>query len=121
MATVTYLAVPYAEKDAAKALGARWDAAKKQWYAPHAADEELVRRWPINTAPVCLHGEDRTFGGNELFVDLITTLVLSVFVFIYGLCPCVYFPMSHTTVRLCFFLYTAPFDTLYLLVMAFAF
>ena len=27
-----YLNVPYAEKDAAKALGAKWDAAKKKWY-----------------------------------------------------------------------------------------
>ncbi len=30
----TYLAVPFKDKDAAKALGARWDAAKRQWYAP---------------------------------------------------------------------------------------
>jgi len=34
----TYLTVPYAEKDAAKALGAKWDAAQKKWYAPASAD-----------------------------------------------------------------------------------
>jgi hypothetical protein len=28
---------------------------------------------------------------------------------------------AHATVRLCVFLYTAPFDSLYLLVIAFAF
>lgn len=30
----TYLNVPYANKDEAKALGARWDRMKKQWYMP---------------------------------------------------------------------------------------
>lgn len=32
--TATYLNVPYANKDEAKALGARWDRMKKQWYMP---------------------------------------------------------------------------------------
>ncbi len=30
----TYLAVPYADRDAAKALGARWDTTEKAWFAP---------------------------------------------------------------------------------------
>lgn len=30
----TYLNVPYAEKDGAKALGAKWDKFKKKWYLP---------------------------------------------------------------------------------------
>lgn len=30
----TYLSVPYAEKDGAKALGAKWDRFKKKWYLP---------------------------------------------------------------------------------------
>jgi hypothetical protein len=29
---------PFAEKDAVKALGARWDAAKKCWYITDVAD-----------------------------------------------------------------------------------
>ena len=32
-----YLNVPFAEKDAAKALGARWDAKARKWYVPSAA------------------------------------------------------------------------------------
>ncbi len=30
----TYLAVPFKEKDSAKALGARWDRDAGQWYVP---------------------------------------------------------------------------------------
>jgi len=43
--TKTYLNVPYAEKDAAKALGARWDAANKKWYAPANIDIQLLAKW----------------------------------------------------------------------------
>lgn len=43
-----YLAVPYSEKDTAKALGARWNPTVKKWYAPHA-EEELVKRWCGNS------------------------------------------------------------------------
>ena len=32
------LVTPFAEKDAAKALGARWDATKKLWYIVDVAD-----------------------------------------------------------------------------------
>ncbi|OQW74037.1 MAG: hypothetical protein BVN35_11095 [Proteobacteria bacterium ST_bin11] len=41
----TYLNVPYAEKDAAKALGARWDAAIKKWYVPANKDIALFAQW----------------------------------------------------------------------------
>lgn len=41
----TYLNVPFAEKDAAKALGAKWDAAKKKWYVPAGLGEEQFGRW----------------------------------------------------------------------------
>ncbi|CAG1021541.1 DNA primase TraC [Methylococcales bacterium] len=41
----TYLNVPYAQKDAAKALGARWDAARKKWYAPSGVDIALFVQW----------------------------------------------------------------------------
>lgn len=33
-AVATYLNVPYAEKDEAKSLGAKWDKFKKKWYMP---------------------------------------------------------------------------------------
>lgn len=41
----TYLNVPYAQKDAAKALGARWDAANKKWYVPADKDITLFAQW----------------------------------------------------------------------------
>lgn len=34
----TYLYVAYGDKEAAKALGARWDGKQKQWYAPEGTD-----------------------------------------------------------------------------------
>jgi hypothetical protein len=40
-----YLNVPYAEKDAAKAVGARWDAAAKKWYATANLDIGLFAKW----------------------------------------------------------------------------
>jgi len=43
------LVTPFAEKDAAKALGARWDSAKKTWYIQNVADLAPFRRWiPAN-------------------------------------------------------------------------
>lgn len=67
----TYLGVSFAEKDAAKHLGARWDAEKRLWYVTDA-NSPAVARWPLNTAllPDVFPGEDRTFG-TGLFVDLI--------------------------------------------------
>jgi len=41
----TYLNVPFAQKDAAKALGARWDAANKKWYVPANKDITLFEQW----------------------------------------------------------------------------
>ncbi|MEJ7138680.1 exodeoxyribonuclease VII large subunit [Amphibiibacter pelophylacis] len=40
-----YLQVPYAEKDAAKALGARWDAAQRRWYAPDGLNLDPFAAW----------------------------------------------------------------------------
>jgi len=39
------LVTPFAEKDAAKALGARWDAAQKVWYITDVADLTPFLRW----------------------------------------------------------------------------
>jgi hypothetical protein len=39
------LVTPFAEKDAVKALGARWDAAKKVWYITDVADLTPFMRW----------------------------------------------------------------------------
>ena len=42
------LVTPFAEKDKAKALGARWDAAKKCWYIVDAADLTPFLSWIPN-------------------------------------------------------------------------
>jgi hypothetical protein len=39
------LITPFAEKDAVKALGARWDATKKLWYITNVADLTPFLRW----------------------------------------------------------------------------
>lgn len=39
------LVTPFAEKDAVKALGARWDGAKKLWYITDVADLTPFMRW----------------------------------------------------------------------------
>jgi hypothetical protein len=39
------LVTPFAEKDAVKALGARWDSAKKCWYIIDVADLTPFARW----------------------------------------------------------------------------
>lgn len=39
------LKVPFAEKDSAKALGARWDPAKKIWYIKDVSDLTPFSRW----------------------------------------------------------------------------
>ena len=41
-----YLNVPFAQKDQAKALGARWDGVQKKWYAPADKDIALFANWP---------------------------------------------------------------------------
>ena len=39
------LKVPFAEKDAAKKLGARWDAARKLWYVADKDDMAPFSKW----------------------------------------------------------------------------
>lgn len=39
------LKVPFAEKDQAKKLGARWDAARKIWYVEAKADLSPFAKW----------------------------------------------------------------------------
>ena len=65
-----YLDVPYADKDAAKALGARWDPAAKRWYDPRPPSPGLHRWAARPDVPDLLPGEDRAFG-TGLFVDLV--------------------------------------------------
>ena len=41
----TILNVPYAEKDEARALGARWNPTRKKWYVPDGVDAAPFARW----------------------------------------------------------------------------
>ncbi|WP_263251283.1 DUF5710 domain-containing protein [Saccharopolyspora rosea] len=68
--TRIWLDVPFAEKDEAKSLGARWDPAEKRWYAPRTGMTDLERWAALPDVPDLLPGEDRAFGAG-LFVDLV--------------------------------------------------
>ena len=50
------LYVPYAEKDAAKALGAKWDPHQKTWYAPsHDLYVDKLSKWhSLSTTPTSI-------------------------------------------------------------------
>jgi hypothetical protein len=68
--TRIWLDVPFAEKDEAKARGARWDPAAGRWFAPSPGMAGLQRWAALPDIPALLPGEDRTFGSG-LFVDLV--------------------------------------------------
>lgn len=41
-----YYQVPYTDREAAKAVGARWDPAHKLWYAPTlAVSDDMEKHW----------------------------------------------------------------------------
>jgi len=65
-----YLDVPFAEKDKAKALGARWDPQARRWYDPRPPTTGLDQWATRSDVPDLLPGEDREFGSG-LFVDMI--------------------------------------------------
>jgi exodeoxyribonuclease VII large subunit len=63
----TYLTVPFSQKDKAKALGARWDTAQRQWYVPSGLELAPFQAW----LPV---GEAVSAAGASTSRDLITPL-----------------------------------------------
>ena len=44
-----YLNVPFAEKDQAKSLGARWDSQAKQWFVPDGISAQPFTQWLAQT------------------------------------------------------------------------
>ena len=48
---MTFLNVPYAEKDEARALGARWNPGRKRWYVPDGVALEPFQKWLKEGAP----------------------------------------------------------------------
>lgn len=65
-----WLDVPFSQKDAAKAAGARWDPNARRWFAPREGMAGLQRWAALPDVPDLLPGEDRAFG-QGLFVDLV--------------------------------------------------
>jgi Domain of unknown function (DUF5710) len=68
-----YFKVDVGEKHVAKAYGGRWDADLRTWYADTLATIQALSAHfkQRNMVPVQLIGEDRSFAGNQLFIDLI--------------------------------------------------
>ncbi|MBF0325866.1 MAG: DUF1738 domain-containing protein [Alphaproteobacteria bacterium] len=46
-----FIAVPFAEKDQAKAAGAKWDRQEKSWYVPEGLNPEPFAKWAAGAAP----------------------------------------------------------------------
>jgi hypothetical protein len=51
-----YLNVPFAQKDQAKALGARWDAVQKKWHVPADKEIALFAKWRSEAGAVTSPG-----------------------------------------------------------------
>jgi len=61
---ITYLQVPYAEKERAKKLGARWDIARKTWYIENVVDVTPFMRWMTDLqkqGPVKTYEKKKTY------------------------------------------------------------
>lgn len=60
MTNRTYLNVPYAQKDEAKRLGARWDPSNKAWYIPSTTDTTPFQLWLPHPSDALRSGYLRT-------------------------------------------------------------
>ena len=52
----TYLNVSFKDKDAAKALGARWDGLQKQWFVPPGRELAPFAQWQ-GCKSFCVNGQ----------------------------------------------------------------
>lgn len=66
---VIYLNIPYSEKKVAKEYGAIWDKDCKRWFCEDESNE-LCKLYDIYKE-IDIIGEDRSYGGSELFIDMI--------------------------------------------------
>jgi putative DNA primase/helicase len=64
----TYLAVPYDERQEAKAIGARWDAVKKAWYVGPGVEPEKIAKWELR------HQEPVTLDPRAEFAEVLRSL-----------------------------------------------
>ena len=65
---MTFLNVPYAEKDEARALGARWNPGRKRWYVPSGVALEPFEQWLKSGpgAPGASKGRVDTFAAKQV-------------------------------------------------------
>ena len=66
-----YLAVPYNERQVAKAAGARWDKQAKSWYIGPQGDTDRLSRWLPENAP---NQQDPTMSPREEFAAAMKSL-----------------------------------------------
>jgi len=59
-----YIAVPYEQKDDARRLGARWDAAARSWYIPGGVASEPFARWQDTSRTTAENGAAPTDGAD---------------------------------------------------------
>jgi hypothetical protein len=67
---VIYLNIPYKDRKIAKEYGGIWDKDNKRWFCDDETNE-LCSLYEIYNSKIEIKGEDRSIGGNELFIDLI--------------------------------------------------
>jgi len=65
---MVYLNIPYSDRKIAKEYGAIWDKDCKKWYCEE--ENELCKLYE-KFRKIEIIGEDRTFGGSELYIDMI--------------------------------------------------
>ena len=68
-----YLAVPFGEKNAAKSLGARWDAERKSWFASNETDAARLSRW-LPGSQVDAAGQGSRLTPRDEFASALKTL-----------------------------------------------
>jgi hypothetical protein len=74
---MTFLNVPYAEKDEARALGAKWNPGRKSWYVPPGVALEPFEKWlttglGADTAPkgrIDTYSAKQVVGANYLALE----------------------------------------------------
>ena len=67
-----FLNVPYAQKDEAKLLGARWDALEKKWFVPADKDSALFVRWQAKADAVSPRSTKATSASSTNRAGIIT-------------------------------------------------
>ncbi len=69
---ITFFNITYKNRKIAKEMGAKWDKKQKKWYCDDEnKTSNLSNLFCCYKNDINIIGEDRTFGGNELYIDMI--------------------------------------------------